>query len=112
MFPVSNDVHIKGVNIGIEPNKMNQTDLQAIEVSIPVLMNIDTKGNSLPRGLYHSKHSAAPSTIGTLTSIQYPTRVRSPCPSNRYTHQLSRLEQSRHLVRSQYLALSYLCTNL
>jgi hypothetical protein len=35
MFLASNDVHIRDVNIGMEPNKVNQTDLQAIGVPSP-----------------------------------------------------------------------------
>jgi hypothetical protein len=73
MFPVSNDVYIRDVNMRMEPSKVNQTDLQAIEVSSPVLKNIDTQDNILPRASCRSKKSAVPDSIGSLPSNQRPT---------------------------------------
>ena len=73
MFPVSNDVYIRDVNMRMEPSKVNQTDLQAIEVSSPVLKNIDTQDNILSRASCRSKQSVVPDSTGSITSNQRPT---------------------------------------
>jgi hypothetical protein len=70
---VLNNIHVRDVNIGIEPNKVNQTDLQAIEVSSPVLKSTDTQDNILSRASRRSKQSVVPNSISSLPSNQCPT---------------------------------------
>lgn len=68
-----NNIHVRDVNIGIEPNKVNQTDLQAIEVSSPVFKSTDTQDNILSRASRRSKQSVVPNSISSLPSNQCPT---------------------------------------
>ena len=65
-------VHIRDVSIRMEPNKVDQTELQAIEVSSPVLKNIGTQDNILSRASCRSKQSVVPDSTGSITSNQCP----------------------------------------